>query len=70
MTEHPESFEAQEAEPVRTGVEHVDAVIAAVEELDERPLEDHVRVFESAHEGLRRALDSQPGPGGQPGRPS
>lgn len=67
MTEHPESFEAQESEPVRTGVEGVDAVIAAVEGLEDRPLEEHVRVFESAHEELRRALDSQ---AGQPGRSS
>lgn len=67
MTEHPESFEVPESEPVRTGVEHVDSVIAAVEGLDERPLEEHVRVFEGAHEELRRALDSQ---AGQPGRPS
>ena len=33
----------------------VDAVIAAVEELEERPIEEHVGVFETAHEQLRRA---------------
>ncbi|MDN4175780.1 hypothetical protein QWY28_22655 [Nocardioides sp. SOB77] len=49
------------AAPVRTGVEHVDRVVAAVEELDHRPLEEHVAVFEAAHEGLRRALDADPG---------
>jgi hypothetical protein len=43
-----------------TGVESVDAVIAAVEELEERPIEEHVGVFETAHEQLRRALDAQP----------
>lgn len=46
-----------EPERVRTGVTDVDEVIAAVEELDERPIEEHVGVFETAHEQLRRALD-------------
>ena len=44
---------------VRTGMDSVDAVISAVEQLEERPLEEHVGVFESAHEQLRRALDHQ-----------
>ncbi|MBB6625692.1 hypothetical protein H5V45_00025 [Nocardioides sp. KIGAM211] len=47
-------------EPVRTGVDRVDTVIAAVEALEERPIEEHVGVFESAHDHLRRALDHQP----------
>jgi len=51
---------ASAPEQVRTGVESVDAVIAAVEELEERPIEEHVGVFETAHEQLRRALDAQP----------
>ena len=34
-------------------------MIAAVEALEERPLEEHVGVFETAHELLRRALDGQ-----------
>ena len=42
---------------MRTGVPDVDEVIAAVEELEERPLEEHVGVFETAHDQLRRALD-------------
>jgi hypothetical protein len=45
-------------EPVRTGVERVDTVIVAVEQLQERPIEEHVGVFETAHEELRRALDA------------
>ncbi|MEI5675054.1 MULTISPECIES: hypothetical protein [unclassified Nocardioides] len=45
---------------VRTGVPRVDAVIEAVEQLEERPIEEHVGVFETAHEELRRALDAEP----------
>ena len=70
MTEDPESAaptrrapemgdEAAPAERVRTGVDGVDAVIAAVEELEDRPIEEHVGVFEQAHEQLRRALDGR-----------
>ena len=44
-------------ERVRTGVGPVDDVIRAVEELEERPIEEHVGVFESAQVQLRRALD-------------
>jgi hypothetical protein len=63
------------SEHVRTGVQDVDAVITAVEELEERPIEEHVGVFETAHEQLRRALEAQPGsqPSDQatdPSRPS
>ncbi len=45
------------ADPVRTGVEDVDAVLDAVEGLDSLPVDEHVAVFERAHEGLRGALD-------------
>ncbi|MBC9735473.1 hypothetical protein [Nocardioides marmotae] len=57
------------AAPVRTGVEGVDRIVATVEELEDRPLEEHVAVFEAAHEGLRRALDADPGAPAAPGRP-
>jgi hypothetical protein len=62
MTEQPQ-------EPVRTGVREVDAVITAVEQLEERPIEEHVGVFETAHDRLRRALDQPDGgaPGATPG---
>jgi len=53
-------------ERVRTGVDPVDEVIRAVEELEERPIEEHVGVFESAQVQLRRALDD-PGDEGQVG---
>lgn len=45
-------------EPVRTGLARVDAVIGTVEGLEGRPLEEHVGVFERAHEQLRSALDA------------
>jgi hypothetical protein len=49
--------EGSAPERVRTGSDRVDEVIRAVEELDERPVEEHVAVFESAQARLRRALD-------------
>jgi hypothetical protein len=56
--EPAEGAELPEAgDPVRTGVADVDAVLEAVEELEGRPLEEHVAVFEDAHGRLRRALD-------------
>jgi len=49
--------EPVEPDRVRTGVDGVDDVIRAVEALEERPLEEHVGVLETAHAELRRALD-------------
>ena len=40
-----------------TGHPAVDAVLASLEGLEEKPVHEHVAVFESAHEQLRRALD-------------
>jgi len=52
---------AQElSEPVRTGVEEVDSVLESVDDLDGTPVDEHVAVFEGAHDQLRRALDGQP----------
>lgn len=49
---------AQEfSEPARTGVAEVDAVLESIVELDDRPVDEHVAVFEAAHHQLRRALD-------------
>lgn len=51
---------AQEfSEPVRTGVEEVDAVLESVDDLDGTPVDEHVAVFEGAHDQLRRALDGR-----------
>ena len=46
-----------------TGVESVDRVLAEVSTIADRPVAEHVEVFERAHEQLRRALDAQPDPG-------
>jgi len=50
----------QAAEPVRTGVERVDAVIDEVSGLADRPVDEHLAVFEAAHDELRRTLDAPP----------
>lgn len=44
-----------------TGVPAVDEVLRQVAQLADRPVPEHVEVFERAHEQLRRALDTQPG---------
>jgi hypothetical protein len=44
----------------RTGIPAVDAVLDDVDALADRPVEEHVAVFEQAHERLRRALDASP----------
>jgi hypothetical protein len=60
MMQEPIDDVADAPEQVRTGEDRVDAVIASVEELAERPVEEHVEVFEQAHDELRRALDGTP----------
>lgn len=52
-----------------TGHPVVDAVLGSLESLDTRPVEEHVAVYEAAHEQLRAALadaadrPSAPAPG-------
>ncbi len=46
-------------ERIRTGLGVVDDVIVTVEALDQQPVEEHVVVYEAAHEQLRSALDLQ-----------
>lgn len=66
MSEHvPEEHEepavpAEAAEPVRTGHPQVDEVLASLDGLDDRPVDEHVAVFERAHDALRGALDARP----------
>ena len=45
------------AAPDRTGLTSVDDVVASVDALDGRPLDEHAEVYEQAHQRLRRALD-------------
>ena len=54
-----EEFPPAEQAAVRTGVGAVDAVLDSLDGLADRPIEEHVAVFERAHEGLRRALDER-----------
>lgn len=50
-----------------TGHEAVDGVLRSLGTLDGRPVDEHVAVFESAHETLRAALASA---GDRPGGPA
>ena len=71
MTDHPESPGSDEhaaPDELRTGVASVDAVLAEVAGLQNCPVDEHVAVFERAHEQLRQALDARPA-GPTPGQP-
>jgi hypothetical protein len=46
-----------DAEQVRTGDERVDAVLASLDGLADRPVSEHAVVFEQAHEQLLAALE-------------
>jgi hypothetical protein len=50
------------ADPVRTGNDTVDEVLASLDGLDEAEIHEHVAVFEHAHERLRAALDARANP--------
>ncbi|MGN0062839.1 MAG: hypothetical protein ACI379_01245 [Nocardioides sp.] len=59
--ETPDDTSVSDVEPtpsVTTGVSSVDAVIRAVEPLDDLPVAEHAAVYEQAHDALRRALDA------------
>jgi hypothetical protein len=45
-----------------TGLDAVDGVLDSLETLEGRPVDEHVSVFESAHETLRAALANAGGP--------
>lgn len=55
----PATLSQEFREPTRTGVEEVDEVLASVQDLDDTPVDEHVAVFENAHERLRGALDGR-----------
>ncbi|MEQ6902152.1 hypothetical protein [Nocardioides sp. YIM 152588] len=48
--------------PPSTDIEEVDAVLATVAGLDDRPVAEHAAAFEAAHAVLRRTLDDPPTP--------
>lgn len=48
--------EMEAAAAEATGHPRVDEVLASLAALDERPLDEHVSVFEEAHASLRAAL--------------
>jgi hypothetical protein len=45
-----------EQHPEPTGNAAVDAVVASLDGLEDRPVDEHVAVFEAAHDALRGAL--------------
>lgn len=71
MSEHPEQTDGG-AERSATGHESVDSVLETLLGLDDRPVSEHVSVFEAAHESLRSALAraSEPEPGRSAAGPS
>ncbi|MGY2874879.1 hypothetical protein ACVW00_002069 [Marmoricola sp. URHA0025 HA25] len=50
----PEAVEP--SAPVATGHPAVDEVLRSLDDLDGRPVDEHVAAFEQAHDRLRRAL--------------
>lgn len=60
MSEQPEQdrnhTEAEAGSVVRTGHPAVDQVLASLEGLEDRAVEEHAAVFEAAHDALRSAL--------------
>lgn len=51
-----ETSEVDSPAPVSTGHPAVDEVLRSLDELDGRPVDEHVPAFEEAHDKLRRAL--------------
>ena len=64
MSETPE----EHVDSTPTGHDVVDGVVDSLTGLDERPVGEHVAVFEQAHEALRRALNEASAP--TPGNPT
>lgn len=58
---HHAETDAGNASVDGTGLPSVDRVVEDVEALEDRPVDEHVAVFEDAHDRLRQALDDAPG---------
>ncbi len=56
LADEPDADEGAAAAEV-TGHPAVDAMLASLEGLEQRPVGEHAAVFESAHDALRRALN-------------
>lgn len=56
LADSPEEVAARAPGVVETGNAEVDAVLASLEGLDSVPVDEHVALFEQAHEKLRRTL--------------
>ena len=62
MSEHDEQADKENTVPgPGDEVSAVSDVLASMQALDGQPVEEHVAVFEHAHERLRRALDQRHG---------
>lgn len=46
----------------QTGVPEVDAVLQDVDAVSDRPVDEHVEIFDDAHQRLRQALDGESAP--------
>jgi len=57
-----DASEATAAPAASVGHPEVDEVVASFERLDALPVDQHVTVFESAHDRLRAALDAAAAP--------
>ncbi len=62
--DEPSADRSEPAATVSTGRPEVDAVLASLDGLADTPLEEHVAVFEAAHERLRAALSDDGRPAG------
>lgn len=67
-TEH--DVEVETGVAVETGVPGVDEVLRSLDTLAQRPVDEHVEVFERAHEQLRRSLDADPADPAEPAEPA
>ena len=63
---HPQDDDAGDETAEPTGHPLVDEVLRATQGLGDRPVEEHVAVFEAAHDKLRAALSDA---GGRPDAP-
>jgi hypothetical protein len=54
--EETETVDPADPDPASTGYPAVDEVLRSLDEMDGRPVDEHVAAFEQAHETLRHTL--------------